>query len=68
MCFMVRDFDRVAEESEQKIDNLARQSGRLPSWGASDGAYGRIHAGGIATTRKDRDVLHIPGILTVLPG
>jgi alkanesulfonate monooxygenase SsuD/methylene tetrahydromethanopterin reductase-like flavin-dependent oxidoreductase (luciferase family) len=34
---------------------------------ARDGAYGRIHAGGIATTRKDRDVLHKCEIMTLRP-
>src|SRR5438132_4948616 len=35
---------------------------------ARDGAYGRIHAGGIATTRNDRDMLHKREIMTVCPG
>ena len=25
---------------------------------AGDGAYGRVHAGGITATRKDRDLFH----------
>ena len=35
---------------------------------ACDGAYSRIHAGGITTTRKDRDVLHKFETMTVCPG
>ena len=34
---------------------------------ARDGADGRIHAGRVATTRKDRDVLHESEIMTVCP-
>src|SRR5208282_2962042 len=32
---------------------------------AGDGADGRIHAGGVATTGKDRNVLHVSEIMTV---
>ena len=35
---------------------------------AGDGADGRIHAGGITTTRKDRDVLHQFDIIAVCRG
>src|SRR5262249_1824242 len=35
---------------------------------ARDGAYGRIHAGGITPTRKDRQVLHKSEIMTLCPG
>src|SRR4029077_16526108 len=34
----------------------------------SNGAYRRIHAGGIATTRKNRDVLHEPDIMGIFAG
>ena len=35
---------------------------------SGDGAYRRIHAGGVATTRQDRDVLHECEIMTLCPG
>ena len=35
---------------------------------AGDRAYGRIHAGGVTTTRKDRDLLHQSGIIAVCRG
>ena len=35
---------------------------------ARDGAYRRIHAGGIATTRQDRDLLHQSDIIDVSRG
>src|SRR5262249_47433412 len=34
---------------------------------AGNGAYGRIHAGGVATARQDCDVLHATEIITGCP-
>ena len=55
---------------DQALPTLAHAVDRhtLIERAACDGAYGRIHAGGITTTRKDRDVLHKSETMTVCPG
>ncbi len=55
---------------DQALPTLAHSVDRhaLIERTARDGAYGRIHARGITTTRKDCDVLHKSKIMTVCPG
>src|SRR6266404_65631 len=55
---------------DQALPTLAHSVDRhaLIERTARDGAYGRIHAGRITTTRNDCDLLHKSEIMTVCPG
>ena len=54
---------------DQALPTLAHAIDRHPliERTTRNGTYGRIHAGGITTTRKDRDVLHESDIMNLYP-